>query len=191
MPLDTLSCFLFPFFFLVAEQRRNGGRPRRLGHDRATAAAHRWGSLPMATTHDGIAIALDAVVRDDSVDDDDPRAPPMLDPDRTRGWDGGPPRTAAISAERASHRRTLLHLEQQVVTHGDAGDALRVGAARGGGGLDFYASRSHAARFVDLVTSLSPVHVVAMELCLVCRDREREEEMIREREEEEEHRKRD
>uniref|UniRef100_A0A0E0N7T5 60S ribosomal export protein NMD3 n=1 Tax=Oryza rufipogon TaxID=4529 RepID=A0A0E0N7T5_ORYRU len=31
--------------------------------------------------------------------------------------------------QRASHRRTLLHLEQQVVAHGAAGDALRVGAA--------------------------------------------------------------
>ncbi len=63
--------------------------------------------------------------------------------------------------QRASHRRTLLHLEQQVVTHGAASDALRVGAVRGGGGLDFFASRSHAARLVDLVTSPWPARVVA------------------------------
>uniref|UniRef100_A0A0E0K3C8 60S ribosomal export protein NMD3 n=1 Tax=Oryza punctata TaxID=4537 RepID=A0A0E0K3C8_ORYPU len=89
--------------------------------------------------------------------------------------------------------RTLLHLEQQIFTHGAAGDALRVGAARGGGGgLDFFfASRSHAARLVDLVTSLSPARVIAskqlvshdsksssydmrhtfaVEFCPVCRD---------------------
>uniref|UniRef100_A0A0E0PWV3 Uncharacterized protein n=1 Tax=Oryza rufipogon TaxID=4529 RepID=A0A0E0PWV3_ORYRU len=93
--------------------------------------------------------------------------------------------------QRTSHCRTLLNLEQQVVTHGAAGDALRVGAARGGGGLDFFVSRSHAARLVDLVTSLSPARVVTAELYPVCRDREKEEELNGEREEEEEQRKRD
>uniref|UniRef100_A0A0D3HF65 Uncharacterized protein n=1 Tax=Oryza barthii TaxID=65489 RepID=A0A0D3HF65_9ORYZ len=58
-----------------------------------------------------------------------------------------------------------------------AGDALRVGAARGHGGLHFFASRSHAARLIDLVTSLSSARVVMskqlvshVKLCLVCRD---------------------
>ena len=56
--LDTvlsLSSFLFPFFFLAAEQRRDDGwlEPGRLSHDGA-AAAYRRGSLPTATTHGSI-----------------------------------------------------------------------------------------------------------------------------------------
>jgi hypothetical protein len=72
----------------------------------------------------------------------------MQDPDRTRRWDGGSPRTAAISAE--------------------------------------VSGEMAAAHLVDLVTSLSPARVVAVELYPVCRDREKEEEMNGEREEEEE-----
>ncbi|KAL6616729.1 hypothetical protein ACP70R_038999 [Stipagrostis hirtigluma subsp. patula] len=93
--------------------------------------------------------------------------------------------------QRASHRRTLLHLEQQLVRHGAAaGSALRVDASAGG--LDFFfASRSHAARLVDFVSSAAPArvgtakqlvshdtksnsysfkHTFSVELCPVCRD---------------------
>ncbi|GJM91840.1 hypothetical protein PR202_ga08257 [Eleusine coracana subsp. coracana] len=93
--------------------------------------------------------------------------------------------------QRAAHRRTLLHLEQQLVRHGAAADtAVRVEAAAGG--LDFFfASRAHAARLVDLVSSLAPArvgtakqlvshdtksntynfrHTFAVDLCPVCRD---------------------
>nr|AAL58259.1 hypothetical protein [Oryza sativa Japonica Group]AAP54437.1 hypothetical protein LOC_Os10g35360 [Oryza sativa Japonica Group] len=73
--------------------------------------------------------------------------------------------------------RARAQVEQQVVTHGAVGDALHVGAARGHGGLDFFVSRSHAARLIDLVTSLSSARVVTskqlvshVKLCLVCRD---------------------
>uniref|UniRef100_A0A0E0IPZ6 Uncharacterized protein n=1 Tax=Oryza nivara TaxID=4536 RepID=A0A0E0IPZ6_ORYNI len=77
------------------------------------------------------------------------------------------------SALRASHRRTLLHLEQQVVTHSTAGDALRVGTARGVGGLDFFVSRSHSARLIDLVTLLSPTRVVASKQLCAATEKER------------------
>lgn len=93
--------------------------------------------------------------------------------------------------QRAAHRRTLLHLEQQLVRHAGAADtAIRVDATAGG--IDFYfASRSHAARLVDLVASVAPArvgtakqlishdtksntynfrHTFAVELCPICRD---------------------
>ena len=83
-------------------------------------AAHHRGSLSTATTHGDIATALDAVVRNavvrnDSVDDGDLRAPPMQDPDRTRRWDGGSPRTAAISAE-VSGEMAAAHLVDLVTS---------------------------------------------------------------------------
>ncbi|OEL17402.1 60S ribosomal export protein NMD3 [Dichanthelium oligosanthes] len=60
--------------------------------------------------------------------------------------------------QRASHRRTLLHLEQQLLRHGAADSALRVDG--NAGGLDLYlASRSHAARLVDFVSSVAPARV--------------------------------
>ncbi|KAG2603398.1 hypothetical protein PVAP13_5KG769200 [Panicum virgatum] len=92
--------------------------------------------------------------------------------------------------QRASHRRTLLHLEQQLVRHGAAASALRVDG--NAGGLDLYfASRSHAARLVDFVSSVAPArvgtakqlvshdtksnsynfkHTFSLELCPICRD---------------------
>ncbi|RCV29121.1 hypothetical protein SETIT_5G458400v2 [Setaria italica] len=92
--------------------------------------------------------------------------------------------------QRASHRRTLLHLEQQLVRHGAANSALRVDG--NAGGLDLYfASRSHAARLVDFVSSVAPArvgtakqlvshdtksnscnfkHAFSVELCPICRD---------------------
>uniref|UniRef100_A0A0E0B890 60S ribosomal export protein NMD3 n=1 Tax=Oryza glumipatula TaxID=40148 RepID=A0A0E0B890_9ORYZ len=116
------------------------------------------------------------------------RAQALAEPPNQCGW------FAVVQVwQRASHRRTLLHLEQQVVTHGTAVDTLRVGTAHGVGGLDFFVSRSHSARLIDLVTLLSPTRVVAskqlvshdsnnssydvrhtftVELCPVCRDRE-------------------
>jgi hypothetical protein len=45
--------------------------------------------------------ALDAVVREDSVDEGDARPPPKLDPGRTRGRAGVPPSKAAISTAAA------------------------------------------------------------------------------------------
>uniref|UniRef100_A0A0E0MYC6 Uncharacterized protein n=2 Tax=Oryza TaxID=4527 RepID=A0A0E0MYC6_ORYRU len=58
-------------------------------------------------------------------------------------------------------RRTAGRRRRRIA-HGAAGDALRVGAVRGGGGgLDFFASRSHAAHLIDLVTSPWPGRVVA------------------------------
>ncbi|BAT10067.1 Os10g0170501 [Oryza sativa Japonica Group] len=63
----------------------------------------------------------------------------------------GPSRDGSATAGRRRRR----------IAHGAAGDALRVGAMRGGGGgLDFFASRSHAARLVDLITSPWPTRVV-------------------------------
>ncbi|CAO2196185.1 unnamed protein product [Urochloa humidicola] len=93
--------------------------------------------------------------------------------------------------QRASHRRTLLHLEQQLVRHGAADTAIRVDGSAGG--LDLYfASRSHAARLVEFVASVAPArvgaaakqlvshdtksnsygfkHTFSVELCAVCRD---------------------
>jgi nonsense-mediated mRNA decay protein 3 len=92
--------------------------------------------------------------------------------------------------QRASHRRTLLHLEQQLVRHGAASSALRVDG--NAGGLDLYfASRSHAASLVDFVSSVAPArvgtakqlvshdtksnscsfkHTFSVELCPICRD---------------------
>uniref|UniRef100_J3N552 60S ribosomal export protein NMD3 n=1 Tax=Oryza brachyantha TaxID=4533 RepID=J3N552_ORYBR len=55
------------------------------------------------------------------------------------------------------HRRTFLFLEQLLLKHGQASLALRVAAAPGG--LDFYfGSRSHAARLVDFLATVAPVH---------------------------------
>lgn len=87
--------------------------------------------------------------------------------------------------QRASHRRTLIHLDQQIVRHGAADSAVRVDGSSGG--LDFYfASRSHAARLVEFVSSVAPARVVgvsrqlvspnkfkeafSVELCAICRD---------------------
>ncbi|KAJ1287139.1 hypothetical protein BS78_03G407400 [Paspalum vaginatum] len=92
--------------------------------------------------------------------------------------------------QRSSHRRTLLHLEQQLVRHGAADSALRVDGSAGG--LDLYfASRSHAAALVDFVSSVAPArvgtakqlvsrdtksnscnfkHAFTVELCPICRD---------------------
>ncbi|WVZ67355.1 hypothetical protein U9M48_016443 [Paspalum notatum var. saurae] len=99
--------------------------------------------------------------------------------------------SAAVQVrQRASHRRTLLHLEQQLVRHGASDSALRVDGSAGG--LDLYfASRSHAAALVDFVSSVAPArvgtskqlvshdaksnschfkHAFSVELCPVCRD---------------------
>ncbi|TVU01883.1 hypothetical protein EJB05_52649, partial [Eragrostis curvula] len=71
--------------------------------------------------------------------------------------------------QRASHRRTLLHLEQQLVRHAAAAAALRVDAASGG--LDFFfASRSHAARLVEFVSSVAPARVGTVAKQLVSHD---------------------
>ncbi|CAD6234811.1 unnamed protein product [Miscanthus lutarioriparius] len=87
--------------------------------------------------------------------------------------------------QRASHRRTLIHLDQQIVRHGAADSAVRVDGSSGG--LDFYfASRSHAARLVEFVSSVAPARVIgvarqlvshnnfrdafSVELCAICRD---------------------
>ena len=87
--------------------------------------------------------------------------------------------------QRASHRRTLIHLDQQIVRHGAADSAVRVDGSSGG--LDFYfASRSHAARLVEFVSSVAPARVIgvarqlvspnnfkdafSVELCTICRD---------------------
>ncbi|CAL4945481.1 unnamed protein product [Urochloa decumbens] len=92
--------------------------------------------------------------------------------------------------QRASHRRTLLHLEQQLVRHGAADTAIRVDGSAGGIDL-YFASRSHAARLVEFVSSVAPArvgtakqlvshdtksnsygfkHTFSVELCPVCRD---------------------
>ncbi|XP_037410321.1 60S ribosomal export protein NMD3-like [Triticum dicoccoides] len=94
--------------------------------------------------------------------------------------------------QRASHRRTLLHLEQRLAALGAAGSATRVDVT-GAGGIDFFlASRSHAAGLVALIASLAPArvadaarqlvshdtksntyrhrHAFSVELCPVCRD---------------------
>ncbi|XP_047056102.1 60S ribosomal export protein NMD3-like [Lolium rigidum] len=92
--------------------------------------------------------------------------------------------------QRASHRRTLLHLEQRLASLGAADSAIRVEPTAGG--LDFFfASRSRAAGLVALITSLAPArtdtakqlvshdtksnsyrykHAFSVELCPVCRD---------------------
>ncbi|KQK11622.1 hypothetical protein BRADI_2g61273v3 [Brachypodium distachyon] len=90
------------------------------------------------------------------------------------------------SAVRASHRRTLLHLQQRLAALGAAGSATRVVVPSAGGGLDFFfASRSHAASLVSLISSMAPArtdsksncnshsnttHAFSVELCPVCRD---------------------
>ncbi|CAO2195934.1 unnamed protein product [Urochloa humidicola] len=93
--------------------------------------------------------------------------------------------------QRASHRRTLLHLEQQLVRHGAADTAVRVDGSAGGIDL-YFASRSHAASLVEFVSSVAPArvgtvtkqlvshdtksnsygfkHTFSVELCPVCRD---------------------
>uniref|UniRef100_A0ACD5X9L3 Uncharacterized protein n=1 Tax=Avena sativa TaxID=4498 RepID=A0ACD5X9L3_AVESA len=92
--------------------------------------------------------------------------------------------------QRASHRRTLLHLEQRLASLGAASSALRIDATAGG--LDFFfASRSSAACLVALIASLAPAragtakqlvshdtksnsynyrHAFSVEICPVCRD---------------------
>jgi nonsense-mediated mRNA decay protein 3 len=92
--------------------------------------------------------------------------------------------------QRASHRRTLLHLEQRLTSLGVADSAIRIEPSAGG--LDFFfASRSRAAGLVALIASLAPAradtakqlvshdtkshsyryrHAFSVELCPVCRD---------------------
>ncbi|KAF8642124.1 hypothetical protein HU200_067383 [Digitaria exilis] len=94
--------------------------------------------------------------------------------------------------QRASHRRTLLHLEHQLLRHGAAAAASAIRIDGNAGGLDLYfASRSHAASLVDLVSSVAPArvgtakqlvshdtksnshnlrHTFSVELCPICRD---------------------
>ncbi|KAF7040410.1 hypothetical protein CFC21_050315 [Triticum aestivum] len=116
----------------------------------------------------------------------DPCARARADPDQDQ-W------CAVVQLrQRASHRRTLLHLEQRLAALGAAGSATRVDVT-GAGGIDFFfASRSHAAGLVALIASLAPSrvadaarqlvshdtksntyrhrHAFSVELCPVCRD---------------------
>ncbi|KAJ3689573.1 hypothetical protein LUZ61_018737 [Rhynchospora tenuis] len=58
--------------------------------------------------------------------------------------------------QHVAHRRTFLFLEQLILRHGAATRAVRIADAPHG--LDFFfASRSHAIRFVDFVNSVAPV----------------------------------
>ena len=58
--------------------------------------------------------------------------------------------------QKVSHKRTFLFLEQVILKHGAQRDAL--GVKQMAEGLDFYfVSRSHALRFIDFLSNVSPI----------------------------------
>ena len=77
-------------------------------------------------------------------------------PDCAKSYTANTWRAIVQVRQKVPHKRTFLYLEQLVLKHGAHKDTINIKEVKDG--LDFYfAQRNHAEKFVDFLTSVTPV----------------------------------
>ncbi|KPI39041.1 60S ribosomal export protein NMD3 [Cyphellophora attinorum] len=79
-------------------------------------------------------------------------------PDCAKSYTANVWRASVQVRQKVPHKRTFLHLEQLMLKHGAHKDTINIKEVKDG--LDFFfAQRNHAEKFVDFLTSVTPVRV--------------------------------
>ncbi len=77
-------------------------------------------------------------------------------PDCAKSYTANTWRAVVQVRQKVAHKRTFLYLEQLMLKHGAHKDTINIREVKDG--LDFYfAQRNHAEKFVDFLTSVTPV----------------------------------
>lgn len=79
-------------------------------------------------------------------------------PDCAKSYTHNTWRACVQVRQKVPHKRTFLYLEQAILKHGAHKDTINIKEVHDG--IDFYfAARNHAEKFVDFLTSVTPVRV--------------------------------